>query len=67
MQSSIGGVGFLQDVRRMNVALTRARHSLWVVSNCKALIQSPPWKALIEYTCSFIHSSVTHFCLALCR
>lgn len=45
---SKGGVGFLADVRRMNVALTRARRALYILGSTEALSVSPPWKALIE-------------------
>ena len=31
------GLGFLNDLRRMNVAITRAKHFMWIVGNSKAL------------------------------
>ncbi|KAJ1942666.1 DEAD-box type RNA helicase, partial [Kickxella alabastrina] len=41
------GVGFLADERRMNVGLTRARKSLFVLGNADLLVSSPLWKQLI--------------------
>ena len=43
-----GGVGFLQDIRRMNVGLTRAKSSLWVLGNSQSLIRGQFWKKLVE-------------------
>lgn len=41
-------IGFLKDFRRVNVALTRAKHSLWLVANCDTLQQDPLWNDLIQ-------------------
>lgn len=46
--SPIGGIGFLQDIRRMNVGLTRAKASLWVLGNSESLIRGHFWKKLVE-------------------
>ncbi|CAA9960180.1 Superfamily I DNA and RNA helicase and helicase protein [Pyrenophora teres f. maculata] len=42
-----GGIGFLDDVRRMNVGLTRAKSSLWVLGNSASLQSGEFWNKLI--------------------
>ncbi|KAF2237930.1 tRNA-splicing endonuclease-like protein [Viridothelium virens] len=46
--SPAGGIGFLQDIRRMNVGLTRAKSSLWVLGNSSSLVRGEFWKKLVE-------------------
>ena len=41
-------VGFLADMRRMNVALTRAKIGLFVVGKSQALTVNPHWALLID-------------------
>lgn len=43
-----GGIGFLQDIRRMNVGLTRAKSSLWVLGNSESLQRGNYWRQLID-------------------
>jgi hypothetical protein len=43
-----GGIGFVADRRRLNVAVTRARLALWIVGDSRALDRSPDWRALID-------------------
>ncbi len=45
-----GSVGFLSDVRRMNVGLTRARSSLWILGSSVSLKNNRVWNRLIEDT-----------------
>ena len=48
VRASTKGIGFLNDVRRMNVGLTRAKCSLWVLGNSHSLIQGEFWRSLVE-------------------
>lgn len=50
-----GGIGFLQDIRRMNVGLTRAKSSLWVLGNSQSLVKGQYWKKLVEHAKSSGH------------
>ena len=48
VRASTQGIGFLNDIRRMNVGLTRAKCSLWVLGNSQALVQGEFWRALVS-------------------
>ncbi|KRX44379.1 Regulator of nonsense transcripts 1 [Trichinella sp. T6] len=43
------GIGFLNDPRRLNVALTRARYGLIIVGNPKVLSRQPMWHSLLRF------------------
>jgi hypothetical protein len=43
-----GKIGFLSDKRRMNVALTRAKHALFVVGRGETLQHNATWGAFLE-------------------
>lgn len=42
------GIGFLSDIRRMNVGITRAKSSLWVLGNSQSLMRGDFWAKLIQ-------------------
>lgn len=44
-----GTIGFLRDLRRMNVALTRARMKLIILGNAETLSQHPFYNQLIDH------------------
>ncbi|TBU03006.1 ATP-dependent helicase Upf1 [Hamiltosporidium tvaerminnensis] len=43
------GLGFISDQRRINVALTRAKHALFIFGESKCLEKSPCWKAVVSF------------------
>eukprot|EP00112_Aurelia_sp_Birch-Aquarium-sp1_P011569 Seg243.2 transcript_id=Seg243.2/GoldUCD/mRNA.D3Y31 product="Regulator of nonsense transcripts 1" protein_id=Seg243.2/GoldUCD/D3Y31 len=42
------GIGFLNDPRRLNVALTRAKYGLIIIGNPKVLSRQPLWNHLLN-------------------
>jgi ATP-dependent RNA/DNA helicase IGHMBP2 len=47
--NATGEIGFLTDVRRMNVALTRARRKLLVIGDSATLSSDPFYRRLFDY------------------
>jgi superfamily I DNA and/or RNA helicase len=47
--NTAGEIGFLADVRRMNVALTRARRKLIVIGDSATLANHPFYRRMLEY------------------
>ncbi|HEY0609433.1 MAG TPA: C-terminal helicase domain-containing protein, partial [Chitinophaga sp.] len=45
-----GKIGFLSDIRRMNVAMTRARKKLVIIGDSGTLSQLPFYEGFIAYT-----------------
>nr|GME01700.1 putative helicase magatama 3 [Ipomoea batatas] len=46
--NSSGSIGFMKSLQRTNVALTRARHCLWILGNERTLFDSNSvWKGLV--------------------
>lgn len=43
------GIGFLNDPRRLNVALTRARYGIVILGNPKVLSKQPLWNTLLTH------------------
>ncbi|CAF1360836.1 unnamed protein product [Rotaria magnacalcarata] len=43
------GIGFLNDPRRLNVALTRAKYGIIIIGNPKVLSRQPLWNHLLTY------------------
>ncbi len=48
--NELGQIGFLRDLRRMNVAITRARMKLIILGNVATLTRHPFYKRLYQYT-----------------
>jgi superfamily I DNA and/or RNA helicase len=47
--NATGEIGFLGDIRRMNVAMTRARRKLLIVGDSATLAGHPFYRRMIEY------------------
>lgn len=48
VRASAGAIGFLNDIRRMNVGLTRAKSSMWVLGDSRSLKSGEWWNKLLQ-------------------
>jgi predicted DNA helicase len=48
VRSSTSGIGFLSDIRRMNVGLTRAKNSLFIIANSEGLSTNKVWSSIVQ-------------------
>lgn len=48
VRANKNSIGFLSDKRRLNVCLTRAKHSLWIIANSDCLSISETWADLVN-------------------
>ena len=44
-----GQIGFLRDLRRMNVAITRARMKLFILGDAPTMTRHPFYRQLFNY------------------
>ena len=70
-----GNIGFLADARRLNVALTRAKHGLYVVGNAATLAYNGLWGRFLDHayvsaipfcTNNILLFFIKHFYLYIC-
>ena len=47
--NDVGQIGFLRDLRRMNVAITRARMKLFILGDAPTMTRHPFYKCLYDY------------------
>lgn len=43
------GIGFLNDIRRLNVALTRAKFCMYILGNSEILSQNEVWRSFLKH------------------
>jgi superfamily I DNA and/or RNA helicase len=53
-----GQIGFLRDLRRMNVAITRARMKLFILGDAPTLTRHPFYKQLYEFVCETDNTTI---------
>ncbi|KAL0062664.1 hypothetical protein AAF712_010501 [Marasmius tenuissimus] len=48
LQSENASIGFLKSSNRINVALSRAKHGMYILGNASNLRQNPTWRTIVD-------------------